>query len=123
MTMIKQSIVIPLVKKLKKYLDFLYYEKYHIQERWEMIRTSLVSTWQWEEYKELEKLIKQMWVSEVNNMKEILMSFYRWEVTTLVDRSRKDPTLIQHIKKYDWIIEFCEAVTEYSELVFNNQSN
>lgn len=67
-----------LVTKLKKYLDFLYYEKYHFNDEQKIVRTSFVSNLNFEKnfYKKLESYLLKSHPTEVSEFKEALLSFY-----------------------------------------------
>lgn len=104
-----------LVIKLKKYLDFLYYEKYHFNDEQKIVRTSFVSNLNFEKnfYKKLENYLLKSHPTEVSEFKEALLSFYHWEVYEIVERSKRNPEVLKDIDRYAWILIFCDTVEDY----------
>lgn len=109
------------VTNLKNYLDFLYYEKYHFNDEQKIVRTSFVSNSNIEKdmYKKLNTFLSRSNRTEVNEIKEILLSFYHWEVQMILERSKRNPEILKDIDRYAWILFFCDSVEDYINSIPN----
>jgi hypothetical protein len=112
--------IIFLLKKAKKFVDNLYYNKYHIGKEEPLVRKMFPWITQVSEYRFVWDYLKDKTAHDISDLNKLVLSYYWWEVNMATTNKKFDR--IEHLNS---LIEFTESISDYHSevLISNNTEN
>lgn len=112
------KIIIYLLKKAKKFIDNLYYNKYHLNNEEPLIRKMFPWISHVGDYNAVNDYLKNQAPSDLEDLKKLILSFYWWEVSNATTSRNFD-----YVKSLHCLVDFAESLSAYhSEILISNNT-
>ena len=113
------TFIIFLVKKSKKFIDNLYYNRYDINKTEPLARKMFPWITHVSDYRFVWTYLKDKTVREISDLNILILSYYWWEVALATQR--KDFNCIEHLQS---LIDFSDNLSDYhSEVLISNNTD
>lgn len=115
-----KTFIIFLLRKSKKFIDNLYYNKYHIDKEEPLVRKMFPWITQVSEYKFVSEYLKDKNAHDISDLNKLILSYYWWEINLATTSKQFDR--IEHLHS---LVDFAESISDYHKeiLIFNNSEN
>lgn len=114
------TFIIFLLKKAKKFVDNLYYNKYHLNKEEPLVRKMFPWITQVSEYGFVWTYLKDKNAHDISDLNKLVLSYYWWEVNMATTNKNFD-----RIENLQSLVEFTESIFDYHSevLISNNTEN
>lgn len=114
-----QTLIFFLIRKAKKIVDNLYYNKYHLNKQEPLVRKMFPWITRVSEYDFVSTYLKDKQVSEISDLKKLILSFY-WGEVALATSSKN----FNRIEQLQVLVDFTDSISDFhSEVLISNNNN
>lgn len=113
------TFIIFALKKAKKFIDNLYYNKYHIGKQEPLARKMFPWITQVSDYRFVWDYLKDKSAHDISDLNQLVLSYYWWEINMATTNKKFDR--IEHLNS---LVEFTESISDYhSEVLISNNTD